>query len=206
MVNISWRRWIMREQSKMFKLCFGAMFVALNAIGANITSIVPFIVVGGVLITLQTFFAVLACLVLGSGVVAFISFVYMMLGLVGDLVFAQFKGGMVMLLSPTFGFILSFILIAYVACKIREVNSSFPSYIAAALVAMTINYVFGTNRLYVAYQFWFEAPPEFSYNVAWLWILATLPKDIILTVAAGVFAYRLEQHGITIRKPVAQSA
>lgn len=196
----------MREQSKIFKLCFGAMFVALTAIGANITSIVPFLVVGGVPITLQTFFAVLAGLVLGSRVGAFSMFVYMMLGLVGAPVFAQFKGGMGMLLSPTFGFILSFILIAYVAGKIREVNSSLPSYIAAALVAMTINYVFGTNWLYAAYQLWFEAPPEFSYKVAWLWMIAPLPKDIILTVAAGVFAYRLEKHGITIRKPVAQSA
>src|SRR5699024_4794789 len=187
-------------------LCFSAMFVALTAIGANITSIVPFLVVGGVPITLQTFFVVFVGLVLGHRVGGFSMFMYLMLGIVGGSVFAQFNGRMVMLLSPTFGFILSFILIAYVAGKIREINSSLPSYIAAALVAMTINYVFGTNWLYVAYQFWFEAPPEFSYKVAWLWMIAPLPKDIILTVAAGVFAYRLEQHGITIRKPVAQSA
>src|SRR5699024_12851678 len=88
----------------------------------------PFLVVGGVPITVQTFFAVLAGLVLGSRVGAFSMFVYMMLGLVGAPVFAQFKGGMGMLLSPTFGFILSFILIAYVAGKIREINSSLPSY------------------------------------------------------------------------------
>src|SRR5699024_506911 len=113
----------MREQSKIFKLCFGAMFVALTAIGANITSIVSFLVVCGVPITLLIFFAVLAGLVLGSRVGAFSMFVYMMLGLVGASVFAQFIGGMGMLLSPTFGFILSFILIAYVAGKIREINS-----------------------------------------------------------------------------------
>src|SRR5699024_4784069 len=206
MVNISWRRWIMREQSKIFKLCFGAMFVALTSIGANITSIVTFLVVCGVPNTLQSYSVVLAGLVVCSRLLPFYMFVYMMLGLVVALVFVQFKGGMGMLLSPTFDFILSFILIAYVAGKIREINSSLPSYIAAALVAMAINYVFGTNWLYAAYQLWFEAPPEFSYKIAWLWMIAPLPKDIILTVAAGVFAYRLEQHGITIRKPVAQSA
>src|SRR5699024_7569414 len=200
------RRWIMREQSKIFKLCFGAMFVALTAIGANITSIVPFLVVGDVPITLQTFFAVLAGFVLGSIVGTFVMFLYMMLCLVRSLAFAQFIVDIVMLLSPIFGFILSLILIAYVACKYREVYCRMPSYIAAALVAMTFNYVFGTNWLYAAYQLWFEAPPEFSYKVAWLWMIAPLPKDIILTVAAGVFAYRLEKHGITIRKPVAQSA
>src|SRR5699024_3760857 len=156
----------------------------------NITSIVPFFVVGGVPIILQTFFVVLAGLVLGSRVGAFNMFVYMMVGLVGAPVFTQFNDGMLMLLSLTFAFILSFVLIAYVAGKIRDINSSLPSYIAAALVAMAINYVFGTNWLYAAYQLWFEAPPEFSYKIAWLWMIAPLPKDIILTIAAGVFAYR----------------
>jgi len=194
----------MREQSEIFKLCFGAMFVALTAIGANMTSIVPFLVVGGVPITLQTFFAVMAGLVLGSRIGAFSMFVYMMLGLVGAPVFAQFKGGMGMVLSPTFGFILSFILIAYVAGKMRERNSSLSSYIMAALVAMTINYIFGTNWMYMGYQLWFEAPAEFSYKIAWLWMMAPLPKDILLTIAAGIFAYRLEKHGITIRKKVTE--
>ena len=47
-------------------LTAAAMFVALMAVGANITSIAPFMVVGGVPITLQTFFAILAGVVLGS--------------------------------------------------------------------------------------------------------------------------------------------
>ncbi len=38
-------------------LTFIAMFAALMAIGANITSWAPFLVIGGVPITLQTFFA-----------------------------------------------------------------------------------------------------------------------------------------------------
>lgn len=196
----------MREQSKIFKLIFGAMFVALTAIGANMTSIAPFLVVGGVPITLQTFFAVLAGLVLGSRLGAFSMFVYMMLGLVGAPVFAQFKGGVGMILSPTFGFILSFILVAYLAGKIREINSSFPSYIVAALVAMAINYVFGTNWMYVAYQVWFEAPAEFSYKIAWLWMIVPLPKDILLAIVAGMFAYRLEKYGITIRNPISEQS
>src|SRR5699024_165876 len=64
-----------------------SVFVAMTAIGANITSIAPFMVVGGVPITLQTFFAVLAGIVLGSRLGAFSMFVYMMLGLVGAPIF-----------------------------------------------------------------------------------------------------------------------
>ena len=48
----------MEKRNKTFDLTLGAMFVALTAIGANMTSIAPFLVIGGVPITLQTFFAV----------------------------------------------------------------------------------------------------------------------------------------------------
>jgi|GEM_PF-138507 len=203
-IRVDIRRWITfkQQQSKVFKLTFGAMFVALAAIGANLTSIAPFLVVGGVPITLQTFFAVLAGLVLGSRMGAFSMFVYMMAGLAGAPVFAQFKGGAGAALSPTFGFILSFILVAYVAGKIREMNSSFVSYIVAALTAMSVNYIFGTNWMYAAYKLWFGAPAQFSYKIAWLWMMAPLPKDIILSIMAGSFAYRLEKYGISIRDTV----
>lgn len=178
-------------------LTMGGMFVALTAIGANITSIAPFMVIGGVPITLQTFFAVLAGLVLGSRLGALSMLVYMLLGLAGAPVFAQFKGGAVILLSPTFGFILSFILVAYVSGKIIEKKSNLPMYITAALVGMVINYVFGTNWMYAAYMFWFDAPSNFTYQLAWLWMMAPLLKDIIISILAGVFAFRLERNGIT---------
>lgn len=197
----------MRKQSRVFKLTLGAMFVALTAIGANITSIVPFLVVGGVPITLQTFFAVLAGLVLGSRLGAFTMFVYMCLGLIGVPVFAQFKGGASMIFAPTFGFIISFIFVAYIAGKLREMKPTLTAYVTGALLAMAVNYVFGTHWMYAAYMLWFEAPSEFSYKIAWLWMLPPLPKDILLSIVCGVFAYRLEKYGLTIRqRPVKEAA
>jgi len=189
----------MKEQSKMFRITIGAMFVALTAIGANITSIVPFLVIGGVPITLQTFFAILSGLVLGSRLGAFTMFVYMMLGLVGAPVFARFSGGADSLISPTFGFIVSFILLAYVVGKIRESNGSYFTYIIASLVGLAINYILGTNWMYIAYKLWFEAPEGFTYTLAWLWMVVPLPKDIILAILAGALAYRLKRSGMIIR-------
>src|SRR5699024_1178608 len=78
------------------------MFAALMMIGANITSFVPFLVVGGVPITLQTFFAVLAGLILGSRLGAISMTVYMFIGLAGAPVFSRFSGGFNSILSPTF--------------------------------------------------------------------------------------------------------
>ena len=178
-------------------LTLGSLFVALTAIGANITSIIPGLSVGGVPITLQTFFAILAGLVLGSRLGAFSMFVYMMLGLVGAPVFAQFKGGPMSIITPTFGFILSFILIAYIAGKIIERKQTAFAYVSAALIATLLNYVIGTNLMYLAYIFWFDAPSGFSYALAWIWMLPPFPKDIILGVVAGLLAYRLYQSGIT---------
>ncbi len=183
----------MNKKGKAYQMTIGAMFVALTAIGANITSIAPFMVIGGVPITLQTFFAILSGLILGSKLGAFTMFVYMMLGLIGLPVFAQFKGGIGMALSPTFGFIVSFILISYLAGKLVERKATLTSYTVASLLAMTLNYIIGTHWMYFAYQLWFEAPKDFSYLIVWAWMLVPLPKDIVISLFAGVFAYRLNK-------------
>ncbi|MCP3031761.1 biotin transporter BioY [Halobacillus sp. A1] len=176
-----------------FELTMGSLFVAMMAVGANITTIAPFMVIGGVPITLQTFFAILAGLILGSRIGALSMFTYLLLGLAGAPVFAQFKGGLGTAIMPTFGFILSYILIAYIAGKMVERKRTLPSYITAALVAMAVNYIIGTNWMYAAYVFWFEAPEGLTYSLVWAWMAVPLPKDIVLAVLAGVLANRLEK-------------
>lgn len=183
-------------------LTFIAMFAALMAIGANITSWAPFLVIGGVPITLQTFFCVLAGAILGAKRGAIAMTVYMLIGLFGAPVFARFGGGFSTIVAPTFGFILSFILAAYVTGLLIEksANSSVARFITATIIGMIINYVVGTNWMYVAFKLWAEAPEGFSYTMAWSWMLVPLPKDIILSIVAGVIAPRiykaLNQHQI----------
>jgi biotin transport system substrate-specific component len=170
------------------------MFVALMAIGANITSWAPFLVIGSVPITLQTFFCVLAGALLGRRLGALAMAVYMLVGLIGAPIFAQFSGGFGMIVRPIFGFILSFILAAYATGLVIEKSNGKPSvarFIAATLVGMVINYVIGTNWMYFAFKFWAQAPEGFSYALVWGWMLAPLPKDIILSVVAGMIAPRI---------------
>ncbi|MFT9597893.1 biotin transporter BioY [Mesobacillus sp.] len=178
---------------KALDLTLASMFVGLMAIGANITSFVPFMVIGGVPITLQTFFAILAGIILGSRLGAISMTVYALVGLVGVPVFAKFGAGMSTFISPTFGFILSFILTAYVAGKIVEKNRTLSAFVIASLIGLVINYVFGTNWMYFAYKFWAAAPEGFTYKMAWLWMVVPLPKDIILAVFAGMMGHRLEK-------------
>lgn len=183
---------VLKGKLKTIELTLISMFIVLIAIGANITTIAPFLVVGGVPITLQTFFAILAGLVLGSRLGAITTSAYAFIGFVGLPVFAQFMGGPGILLKPTFGFIISFIIAAWVAGKMVSKSKTIPMFIAAALTGTAINYLFGTNWLYFSYKFWAEAPEGFSYGMAWLWMMPPLPKDIILAVVAGLLAYRLK--------------
>jgi biotin transport system substrate-specific component len=179
---------------KTIDLTLAAMFVALMAVGANITAIAPFMVVGGVPITLQTFFAILAGVVLGSRLGAIAMVVYAFVGLVGVPVFAQFGGGLGHILRPTFGFIVSYVFTAYATGYIIEkMKNTVRVYAFAALIGMAINYVFGTNWMYAAYKIWAAAPEGFTYKMAWLWMVVPLPKDIILAILAGVMGHRLKR-------------
>lgn len=177
------------NHSRTLKLVHIAMFAALMAIGANLTS---FLIIGGVPITLQTFFAILAGLILGSRLGAASMIVYALIGLAGVPVFAQFSGGMDTIISPTFGFILSFIMIAYVTGLIAEKSSTRKGFVFAALAGLFVNYVFGTNWMYAAYKLWFAAPEGFTYWMAWAWMVPPFPKDLILAVLAGIFGFRLK--------------
>jgi biotin transport system substrate-specific component len=160
-----------------------ALFAALMAVGANVS---PFLTIGGVPVTLQLMFAILAGGILGSRLGAISMVTYMLIGLIGAPVFAQFKGGPAQLLSPTFGFILSFIAVAYVTGKLvgDRLHTSKKSYISAAVLSLLLNYVIGTNIMYAALRYWAETPDGFSYFVAWGWMGAYLPLDIVVVIVS----------------------
>src|SRR3954470_18232515 len=115
-------------------LTLAAMFVALMAIGANISTIAPFLHVGGVPITLQTFFAILAGAILGSRLGSIAMIVYMFVGFVGVPIFAKFGAGPSTIFSPTFGFILSYIFTAFIIGKVVEKKKTLAAFIIASLI------------------------------------------------------------------------
>ncbi|MFL0582328.1 biotin transporter BioY [Solibacillus silvestris] len=181
------------QSFKTIDLIYSALFATLIMIGANITSFVPFLTVGGVPITLQAFFAILAGLVLGSKKGAIACAVYMFIGLAGAPVFSKFTGGFSAILLPTFGFIVTFIISAYIAGKIAEKFQTRLAYIIGAFIAMAVNYIIGTTWMYFAYTLWASAPEGFTFKMAWLWMIPPMPKDIILSIFAGFFAYRIQK-------------
>ena len=109
-----------REHSKDVALC--GLFAALVAVGAFIKVVIP---TGAdtMNFTLQWFFVMLAAFLLGSRR-AFTSVgVYLLIGLAGVPIFAR-GGGPAYLLRPTFGFLLGFLLAAWVMGKVCECLNS----------------------------------------------------------------------------------
>lgn len=176
---------------KVRNIVICALFASLMAIGANIS---PMLMIGGVPVTLQLLFAILAGALLGKRLGSIAMIVYLCLGLAGAPVFAQFKGGITSLLSPTFGFVISFIFVAYVVgwCLERQ-NRTLLTYVYTGVLALLVNYLIGTNLMFIAYKFWTEAPDGFSYSLVWIWMVAYLPLDTLVTIFSLSLVPRLSK-------------
>ena len=120
------------------ELCQIALFTATIAVCAQIAVPLP----GMVPFTLQAWAISLAGLVLGpkNGTIAAI--IYVLLGAVGAPVFAQFSGGMGVILRHTGGFILSFPLMALLA-GLGERTGKLPFVFAGLVVGTLVNWMVG---------------------------------------------------------------
>ena len=103
------------RNSSLRRMVYAAMFGALTAIGSLI--VIP---MQPVPMTLQTLFTSLAGILLGGAAGAMSQIVYVLLGVIGLPVFAGGKAGLGTLMGPTGGYLLGFIMGAYVIGKIVE--------------------------------------------------------------------------------------
>ena len=121
-------------------ICYIALFTALIAILAQISIPLP----GGVPLTLQTFAVPLAGLVLGSKRGTIATVVYVLLGAVGVPVFANFTGGLGIVLGMTGGFIVSFPLMALLAGFGVKKTVKSPFFFFFLVLGAVVNYAVGT--------------------------------------------------------------
>ncbi len=119
------------------------MFAALTAIGAFIA-----IPVGPVPITLQSFFVLLAGIVLGSKKAVYSQIAYVLLGLSGLPIFSGFSGGFQHMLKPTAGFLLGYIAMAYCVGKIAERENTSGNISLAVIAGTAVLYAVGLPYMY----------------------------------------------------------
>ena len=112
------------------------MFAALVAIGAFIQIPGPYMDY----FTLQFFFVLLAGLILGADKGAISVGCYVLLGLVGVPIFAA-GGGIGYIFRPSFGYLVGFIVSAYVTGKVCEkLKASYKNYLLACLAGFHAGY------------------------------------------------------------------
>ncbi len=164
-----------------------ALFTALIAVGAFIripVPVVPF--------TLQFLFTMLAGLIMGGRLGAISVSIYTVIGLIGLPVFAE-GGGIWYIFKPSFGYILGFIIAAFVTGRIVEKlkELKFGKILAANFLGLLIVYGAGMIYYYVICNYVINTPIGFWPLFLYCFLLA-VPGDIALCFLAAFLAKRIK--------------
>lgn len=162
-----------------------AMFAGLIAVGAYIRIPVPVCP-----FTLQFLFTTLSGVLLGSKKGAAAAAVYVLIGLAGLPVFTG-GGGLEYVLQPTFGYLLGFIVGAFVTGGIVHTGSlTMPRLLAGCFAGLMIVYALGMAYYWAISRFYLGEPIGLWPLILYCFLLA-VPGDICLCVLSAVLGKRL---------------
>lgn len=181
----------MKLSARELVLC--GLFIALITVGTFIR-----IPIGGDVYTLQFLFTLIAGLVLGARLGAMAVGAYVLLGLIGVPVFAS-GGGPAYLMQPTFGYLLGFILQAWVCGHYAHNGSSvtFKRLLLINVAGMAVVYLLGISWFYICSNYVINAPIAFWTAIFYCGILQILP-DFLLCIAAASVAVRCYHSGLWV--------
>ena len=173
-----------RDRGMGRELAISGLFAALIAAGAFIKITIP-VQPFPMHFTLQWFFVLMAGFLLGSRVAAASVGTYLLIGLLGVPVFAA-GGGPAYLLRPTFGFLLGFLLAAWVIGKLCELTRM----MLPAAAGLAVYY--GAGILY----FYFISNYVISMPIGWKAVLInccllTIGEDFVLCILAAATAMKM---------------
>ena len=178
----------MKLKTKELTTC--ALFAALIAIGAFIKVDIP-LPMYTMHFTFQWFFVLMAGFLLGAKLATVSVIVYLSIGLVGVPVFAA-GGGPAYIFRPGFGFLLGFVLAAFVIGTITEkVGKNHKGmFLMASVEGLVTYYTIGAIYFYCINNFYAATPVSWSVVVV-EYCLITIAPDFILCVLATAFSLKL---------------
>jgi biotin transport system substrate-specific component len=170
------------DKTSIKGLVYAALFGALTATGAFIVIPLP-----PVPITAQTFFLNIAAVLLGGSLGALSQFIYVMMGVVGIPVFAGGKAGLGVIFGPTGGYLLGFVIAAFVIGMINQMKKSAGIFwnIFSMLIGMLVIYFLGSLQLSLV------AKISFHKALA-IGVLPFIPADVIKILLAAIIISRLK--------------
>lgn len=177
----------MKKRLTVREIVCGGMFTALVAAGAFIQVPVP----GMDYFTLQFLFVLLAGMLLGYKLGAVSVGVYVLLGLCGLPIFAA-GGGITYIFRPSFGYLLAFVVAAFVVGLIikKARKLGYGTYLAAAFCGLVVTYGIGLVYKYMVLNFYVGEKTAFVLVIADCFPL-DLPGDVVLCFLSAGLAVRL---------------
>lgn len=136
-------------------------------------------------LTLQIFGAIMLAVILESKLATLAMIVYTLIGGIGIPVFANFNRGFSAIVGPTGGYILGFIVLAYIVGKAAEQKNK-SVLIVGAYMGLILQYMIGTLQLKIVLKM----------SVGEAMIAGVYPfilKDLILTGVAVVVALQVKK-------------
>lgn len=164
-----------------------SLFTSLTAIGAFLS-----IPIGEVSITLQSMFSLLSGLLLGPKLGCISQGLYVLLGLIGIRIFANFSGGPQHIFKPSFGFLIGFIFASYVVGKLtyKRQSLSFKRIFLSTLFGTFIIYLCGVPYMYFVLNHIMGKGMDFL-TVLKIGCLIFIPGELIKAVVASFVAHKL---------------
>ena len=179
---------ITRQRLTAKEITMTALFVTLITVGAFIRVPLP-----NCPFTLQILFTTLAGIILGSRLGAISVGIYIILGLIGVPVFTS-GGGPGYILQPTFGYLIGFMVGAYVVGRFSEMShtTSIKSLITGSILNLLIVYGFGMVYLYMIMNVYLGTPIGW-WPVLWSCFLIPVGPDVFLCIVAAILGKRIVQ-------------
>ena len=144
--------------------------------------------------TLQFFFVLLAGLILGADKGAISVGCYVLLGLVGVPIFAA-GGGIGYIFRPSFGYLVGFIVSAYVTGKVCEkLKASYKNYLLACLAGFVVTYAIGIVYKFIILNFYAHTPATLGVIFLSCFPL-DMPGDFVLCLLAAGVGLRMRKSG-----------
>ncbi|MBM7871284.1 biotin transport system substrate-specific component [Clostridium pascui] len=163
-----------------------SLFTSLTAIGTFIK-----IPLEPAPINLQFLFTALAGILLGSRLGALSQIVYVTLGLLGLPVFTK-PGGLSYIFQPTFGYLIGYIIAAYIIGKLSESKNkpSFLKLLTACISGILTVYIIGVPYLYIILKYVSSTPITIPSALK-AGCVIFLPGDLIKCILTAFLGVRI---------------
>lgn len=163
-----------------------SLFAALTAVGAFIKIPIPYVP-----FTLQYLFCAFAGILLGAKLGALSQIIYVATGLIGLPIFTE-GGGPGYIFKPTFGYLIGFIIGAYVIGKVTENIKKLTviKVFLSTLSGLFFIYIFGVSYMYLIFNLYLGQSKSITWAVFYGFIVC-IGGDLILSLSISLIAVKI---------------